>query len=194
MGLFDFLRRRRTCEPRVGGGAAMRSENPSWILVLGSRPEVIQQAVIEHSRIAKHEQPQHHRVLISALDAGRFAVTFDPPAPPYAFANLIGWLDDPRMCHGTRQAVGWLVAPGDGIRYFLSPQRANAGGDTLIGLADDGARVSVFLPDCSVTRSTARIEAMSEPELSGADTGPVLAFDVTLDADTSFGNPKFVVQ
>ncbi len=171
----------------------MRSDNPSWILVEGSNAATIKQAVVEHAGIAAHEQPQPHRVAVFELDAGRFAVTFDPPAPPYAFANLIGWLDDPRMCRGTRRAVGWLVAPGDGTRYFLAPQRANAGGDTLVGVTDDGGRVSVFLPDCSVSRSAARVEVVAEPELPGGDAEPVITFEVTLDGDTSFGNPQFVV-
>jgi hypothetical protein len=172
----------------------MRSDSPSWLLVEGSDAATIQRAIIEHSGIAKHEQPQNHRVRVFELGAGRFAVTFDPPAPPYAFANLIGWLDDPRMCRGSRRAVGWLVAPGDGTRYFLAPERTNAGGDTLVGVAAGGGRVSVFLPDCSVSRSAARVEEVTEPELPDAKARPVISFEVTLDGDTSFGNPQFVVR
>src|SRR5262245_37777431 len=165
----------------------MRSENPSWILVEGSDAASIQRAVVEHSGIAKHVRPQTHRATIFGLGVDRFAVTFDPPAPPYAFANLIGWLDDPRMCHGSRRAVGWLVAPGDGVRYFLAPERANAGWDTLLGVAVGGERVSVFLPDCSVSHGPAQVEEVAEPELPAADAEPVIAFEVTLDGDTSFG-------
>lgn len=194
MGLFDFLRRRPTSEPQMGENTAMRVDNPSWILVDGSSPEVIQDAVIEHSNIAKAELPVQHSTMIFRIDSRRFGVSFDPPAPPYAFANLIGWLDDPEMCRGTRGAIGWLVAPGDRTRFFLAPQRGNAGGDTLIGVAIDGRRVSVFLPDCSVSSSTARVEVVSEPVFPGADTKPVVTFEVTLDGNTSFGNPKFVVR
>lgn len=171
----------------------MRSNNPSWILVEGSDPATIQRAVVAHSEIFKHEQPQNHRVKVFRLGRDQFAVTFDPPAPPYAFANLIGWLDDPRMCRDSRRAVGWLVAPGDRMRYFLAPERANAGGDTLVGVAAGGMRVSVFLPDCSVSRRTVRVEEVAEPELPVLDVEPVIAFGVTLDGDTSFGNPHFVV-
>jgi hypothetical protein len=147
----------------------MRTDNPSWILVEGSNAATIKRAVVEYAGIAKHVQPQAHRVLVLALGGGQFAVTFDPPAPPYAFANLVGWLDDSRMCRGSRRAVGWLVAPGDGRRYFLAPQRTNAGGDTLDGVADDGRGVLVYLPDCSVSRSPATVEVVAEPELPGTE-------------------------
>jgi hypothetical protein len=53
--------------------------------------------------------------------------------------------------------------------------------------------VSVFLPDCSVNSSAARVEAIPEPELPDADAEPVSTFEVTLDGDASFGNPQFVV-
>ena len=172
---------------------AMRCNNPSWILIDGSNAATIKRSVVEHAGIAAHVQPQSHRVAVFELVADRFALTFDPPAPPYAFTNLMGWLDDPRMCRGVRRAVGWLVAPCDGTRYFLMPQRVNAGGETLVGVADDGGRVSVFLPDCSVRRAAARVEVAEEPELRGVNAEPVITFEVTLDGDTSFGNPQFVV-
>lgn len=171
----------------------MHSSTPSWILVEGSDAETIQRASIEHAGLTVHELPQTHQVKVYGMSADRFAVMFDPPAPPYAFANLIGWLDDPQMCPGTRRAVGWLVAPGDGMRYFLTPHRANAGGDTLLGIAANGGSVSVFLPDCSVRRTTEEVEVIQEPVLPGENADPVLTFEVTLDGDTSFGNPQFVV-
>jgi hypothetical protein len=170
-----------------------QATNLSWILVEGSDAATIQRAIAEHANIAAHVQPQPHQVAVFALGAGRFAVSFTPPAPPYAFTNLIGWLDDPRMCRGSRRAVGWLVAPSGGTRYFLAPQRANAGGDTLVGVSDSGRQVSVFLPDCSVTRSTARVDVVTEPEFPSEDAELVLTFEVTLDGDTSFGNPQFAV-
>ncbi len=196
LGSVDAIRSRPVEIRAIGpkGEDAMRSDNPSWILVEGSDAATIQRAVVKHSGIAAHEQPQTHRVTVFGLGAGRFAVTFDPPAPPYAFANLIGWLDDPHMCRGARRAVGWLVAPGDGTRYFLAPQQANTGGDTLVGAAASGERVSVFLPDCSIRRRVARVEAVAEPELPAADAEPLVTFEVTLDGDASFGNPQFMVE
>ena len=171
----------------------MNPENPSWILVEGSSPEAIQKAVITHSKIARPEQPGLHHVKVFKLDANQYGVMFDPPAPPYSFANLIGWLDDPKMNRGARRAVGWFVAPGDGTRFFLAQKPGGTGGDTLVGITSDGRSVSVFLPDCSVTLSTAKVVAIPEPELPTAGTGPVVEFDVVLDGDTSFGNPQFVV-
>jgi hypothetical protein len=34
---------------------------------------------------------------------------------------------------------------------------------------------------------------VAEPELPGGDAEPVITFEVMLDGDTSFGNPRFVV-
>jgi hypothetical protein len=171
----------------------MNSENPSWILVEGSNPETIQKAVIAHAKICRPERPGLHRVKVFKQDGNRFGVMFDPPAPPYAFANLIGWLDDPKMNRGARRAIGWLVAPGDGTRFFLAQKPGGTGGDTLVGVASDGRSVSVFLPDCSVTLSKAKVVAIPEPELPAADAGPVVEFEVVLDSNTAFGNPQFVI-
>ncbi len=189
--LFDLLRGRR---PRHhADGTTMRSEQPSWILVEGSDCDTIRRAVIAHSGISTPEQPSQHHVKVFQVDASRFGVTFDPPAPPYAFANLINWLGDPEMTRGARRAAGWLVAPGDGARFFLVPDRMNAYGDTLVGISSNGRVVSVYLPDCSVTPSDAQVEVVPEPDLSDTGAGPVVAFEVTLDGGTSFGNPQFVV-
>ena len=193
MGLFDFLRGRRPRESALAEDVAMRPENPSWILVEGSNADTIRRAVIEHSGITRPEESSRHSVKVFQLDASRFGVTFDPPAPPYAFTNLINWLDDPKMNRGARRAVGWLAAPGSGIRYFLTPQQLNTGGDTLVGVGSDGRHVSVFLPDCSVTPGAARVSTVAEPELLALSAEPVVTFEVTLDADISFGNPQFVV-
>jgi hypothetical protein len=171
----------------------MRPENTSWILVEGSNPETIQKAVIAHSKICRHVRPSLHHVKIFKLDANQFGVMFDPPAPPYAFANLIGWLDDPSVNRGARRAVGWFVAPGDGTRFFLAQKPGGTGGDTLVGVTSDGRSVSVFLPDCSVTLSKAKVVATPELELPAADAGQIVEFEITLDSNTSFGNPKFVI-
>jgi hypothetical protein len=192
MGWFDFLLGRRAGELGQAEGPAMRPENPSWILVEGSSPDAIRKAVVEHSELTGKVQPSGHQVTILPLGAGRWGITFDPPAPPYAFTNLIGWLDDPEMTQGARRAFGWLVAPSSGIRYFLAPQSPNQGGDTLVGVGADGSRVSVYLPECAVSRCADRLTAITEPALP-ASGAPVVSFEVTLDADTAFGNPQFAV-
>jgi hypothetical protein len=106
----------------------MRLKNPCWILIEGSSAAAIQKAITKYSGLAKPVLPTVHRVSVFPLDGTRHGVFFEPPVPPYAFTNLIGWLDDPRMTAGAASAVGWLTAPGNGTRYFLAPQRANAGG------------------------------------------------------------------
>jgi len=192
MGVFDFFLGRSSSKAAPHAQVPMRPENPSWILVEGSSPETIQQAVIEHSQVTSPVVPRRHAVRILQLDSGKYGVTFDPPAPPYALTNLIGWLDDPAMNRGARRAASWLVAPGDGTRFFLAPQRQNSGGDTLMGVGSDGRRVVVYLPDCSVTAANQHIAAIPEPELLLAN--PLITFDVTLDADPSFGNPDFQMR
>jgi hypothetical protein len=169
----------------------MCPENPSWILVEGSSAGAIQKAVTEHAGLTKHVVPSTHRVLVYRLDGKGYGVLFEPPIPPYAFTNLIGWLDDPRMTPGAVRAVGWLIAPGDGTRYFLTSQRANAGGDTLVGVSDEGIGVSVFLPDCRVSHGSGRISPTPEPTLPLQGVPPVALFEITVDSDRSFGNPEF---
>ena len=195
MGPFDFPVGRRRSDPGRAQAevTVMRDEKPSWVLVEGSSPEAIQEAVIKHAAITRPVQPSRYSVSIIQIDATRYGVTFSPAIPPYAFTNLIGWLDDPRMTRGARRAVGWLVAPGSGRRYFLAPQRANAGGGTLVGVGDDGERVSVYLPDGGVKRTAERLPAVPEPEWPAQGTGAVAAFEVTVDSDGSFGNPQFAI-
>jgi hypothetical protein len=168
----------------------MSRDTTSWLLVEGGSPEEVQRAVVKHSTITRPEVPTRHRCRVFRLDAARLAVTFDPPAPPYAFTNLIGWLDDPRMNHGAKRAVGWLVSPGDGTRYYLAPKRANRGGDTLVGATANGRPVSVFLPSCSLRVGQGKVETETEPELPGGE--PAAEFDVTFDSNPDFGNRTFV--
>lgn len=158
-------------------------------MVEGCTPEAIQEAIIEHSGLIAPVEPSLHRVAILRIDPTRHALIFEPAIPPYAFTNLIGWLDDPQMTSGSSGASGWLVSPGSGIRYYLKPERSNAGGDTLVGVGENGDRVSVYLPDCSLKQREDEVANVPEPELAGLRR--VVAFDVTVDGDTSFGNPQF---
>jgi hypothetical protein len=176
-----------------GSSLPVHPEKPSWILVRGSTAPAIQKAVIEHSGLARHVLPTAHRVSVFQIDGDRYGVLFDPPIPPYAFTNLIGWLDDAKMTSGAVGAVGWLTAPGTRIRYFLAPEKANSGGDTLVGVGTDGTCVSVFLPDCGVSRTTKRTATVPEPDLPLQRMQPVAEFEITVDSDKSFGNPEFAV-
>jgi hypothetical protein len=168
----------------------MHPENGDWILVQGSDPKTLRGAIVEHSELAGHEEPITLRVSVFRVDAEWYGVRFDPKAPPYAFTNLIGWLDDPRMTPGAVRAAGWYTSPGSGVRYALAPSRPNAGGDSLVGRADDGALVGVYLPECRLYRLRVGPELPAEPPLGQAD--PLVQFDIEADADLSFGNPLFV--
>lgn len=172
----------------------MNPDNSSWILVDGSNPISIQHAITEHSQIAIPVAPCRHRASIIQIDVNRYGVIFDPSVPPYEFVNLIAWLNDPKFTSGVIRASGWLIAPASGIRYSLVPERANPDGDTLVGVGSDGSSVSVYLPDCSVSQSAARVTSIPEPDLSGRSFPPIASFETTVDGDTSFGNPLFRIQ
>ena len=168
----------------------MCSDNPSWILVEGSDPATIQRAVIAHSRIAAHERPQTHRVAVFELGADRYAVTFNPPAPPYAFADLIGWLDDPRMCRGARRAVtatailltcaGWTMVRfegvGGGIGFKYAWRWSETAEERLLAQTKDEVP-SVAAPVAAAT---------SAPAAAGDQPGPASAAE---KARSSEGQP-----
>lgn len=166
--------------------------NPDWILVKGSNPEAIRAAVIAHSEVARHELPARFRVSVYALGDDRHAVAFDSPIPPYDLTNLINWLDDAKMCAGSGGAVGWLMSPASGVRYFLAPKPGKAG-DTLLGIGTDGKRVEVFLPDCSVSFARHKLTPTPEPAVALTELTPAVVFEVSLDANPDFGNPEFDV-
>lgn len=167
--------------------------NRDWILVRGGTAEAIRAAVVGHSKVAAPVAPAEFRVQVYRLGGGDHAVRADPPLPPYTFANLINWLDDPAET-GAASAVGWLTSPGSGTRYSLAPKVANAGGDTLVGLGDDGERVEVFLPDCSLTAAHNRFTPADEPAIDFSQLQPAEEFVVIADADRDFGNPDFVAS
>lgn len=196
MGLLEFLFGRRTSKPPRAAPVqvSMRLQNPSWILVTGSNAAAIQQAILDHAQIAAPKIPNTYQAKILRLDADHCAVVFEPSAPPYAFTNLIGWLSDPNMTKDAESACGWLVSPGSGRRYYLAPDEANASGDTLVGVDQDGGPVSVYLPDGAANYRAGPVPTEAEPTLPGANFEPELTFEVALEADRSFGNPDFVVE
>lgn len=167
--------------------------NRDWILVRGGTAGAIRAAVVRHSQVAAPVAPAEFRVQVYRLGGGGHAVRADPPLPPYTFANLVNWLDDPDETAGAASAVGWITSPGSGTRYFLAPRIANAGGDTLVGIGDDGERVEVFLPDCSLTAVRNRFPSADEPAIDFSQLQPAEEFVVVADADRDFGNPDFVL-
>lgn len=195
MGLLEFLFGRHASKPPRAEAVqpSMRLQNPSWIRVTGSSAAAIQQAILEYSQSAAHAAPTTVEAKILRLDSNHFAVVFEPSAPPYAFTNLINWLSDPNMTQGAEAAAGWLASPGSGRRYYLAPDEVHAGGDTLLGVDQEGRPVSVYLPDGAATYRAGPVPTEAEPALPTAGYEPDLVFEVALDADRSFGNPEFVV-
>lgn len=171
----------------------MIKENRDWILVRGGTPKAIQKAVVEHAGVCRHEVPSTHRAAVYAIDGGDHAVRFDPPLPPYAFVNLIGWLDDPKMNKKATGAVGWFASPKTGVRYCLAQKPGGTGGDTLVGVSEAGESVEVYLPSCKLRRSRSEVAPVPEPAVSFTELTPAAEFEIEVDADRSFGNPDFVM-
>jgi hypothetical protein len=110
---------------------------------------------------------------------------------PYAFANLIAWLNEPPAIEHVSDAVGWYSSRSSGVRYFLRPDDINTAGDTLVGVPPSGSAVSVYLPELNVCELTSQVAYVSDTDLVPRDVAAVLVFDVVLDVDESFGNPNF---
>lgn len=168
----------------------MHPENGDWILVYGSKPEAIRKAVEGNSSVSACEVPSSHRVSIFGLDSDRFGVRFYPKILPYDFVNLIAWLNDPELTPGSTRVLGWLTSPASGVRYYLTPKRPNEGCDTLLGVRSDGVPVSVSCSGCRLSRTPGGIDPIPEPPESSAV--PLTEFEITADADRSYGNPDFV--
>jgi hypothetical protein len=164
-----------------------------FILVEGGDKDSLGRAVTENTSLYPAELPSSHLCEIFAVAGGSFVLRFDPALPPYAFTNLLGWVADPANVPGVRGAVGWIRSPSSGQRYVFRPDVDNPAGDTLRGVSAAGEIVSLYLPETTLTvvaRSGGVFDPPRLPVLSGA---PATVFEVTVDADPSFGNPGLVV-
>jgi len=168
-----------------------QSKMTDWILVKHGTPELIRAAVLSHADVTVPEKPQAFTARVTPLSSGGHAVEFNDKAPPYAFANLISWLNDPPDIEDVSDAIGWYTSPSTEIRYFLRPDDDNPSGDTLVGASKDSESISVYLPELAVCRRSSQVGYVSDTDLVQQNAAPVLSFDVVLDVDESFGNPKF---
>jgi hypothetical protein len=155
----------------------------AWINVEGSPADAICAAVVEYASLYPPREPIRHRVDVR-VRGDRASVAFAPPVPPYTLVNLIGWLADPDMTRGSRGATGGLVAPVTGLRYVLAPDPDTPAGDTLLGVDEQGGVVSVYLPECRVTRVPDAVR--DAPEVDLLHDAPVASsFEIVVDgADT----------
>jgi hypothetical protein len=165
--------------------------NPDWILVVGAGEDEIEEAVRSHFSLSEPETPVTTTVSLAPLPGGRWALRFEPRLPPYAFTNLVNWLDDGEVL-SSDGAVGWLTATS-GVRYLIQTDLDNPDGDTALALSDRGEPFDVYLPETTLRPRSARVRSVREP-LVPERGEPKRRFEVVVEADPSFGNPDFVVS
>ncbi len=162
-----------------------------WIHVKDGLPDQLKVAILAHASVTKPEQPKTFTVRLAPIDSGGHAVVFDAPPPPYAFANLVCWLDNPPRANEVSHATGWFTSPASGVRYSLRLDESNPSGDTLIGTTKSGESISVYLPDLSIRKLSTKFDYIDDAKLVPKKFEPVMSFEVVFDVDESFGNPRF---
>lgn len=155
--------------------------------------ESIQEAIIEHTEIARKEVPREFDVKLSKLKTGGYLLEFPDGIVPYDLVNLIGWLDDPPGYSDISGSIGWLTSPSDGIRYTFETDRSNELRDTLIGVSSNNEFFSVYLPDASLRREPKVMNIKELPEILPEHVESSSSFSATFDVSPSFGNPAFIV-
>jgi hypothetical protein len=179
----------RETGPRFEEGP-MFPGNPDWILVVGGSEDEIEEAARSYFSLSEPEIPVTTTVSLAPLPGGRWSLRFEPRLPPYAFTNLVNWLDDGEVL-SSDGAIGWLTA-SSGVRYVLQTDLDNPDRDTALALSSRGESFEVYLPETTLRRRSARVRSVREPLVP--ETGhPSRRFQVVVEADPSFGNPGFAV-
>jgi hypothetical protein len=161
----------------------MRAENPDWILVESGGAEAIEEEIRSYFSLSEPDLPVTTAVSLTLLPDGRCAIRFEPALPPYAFTNLVNWLDR----HG---AVGWFTSRKSRARYLIRTDDENPRRDTALALSDRGKSFEIYLPETSVTPKAHPVTSVREPLLPES-AEPSRRFEVIVEADPSFGNPDF---
>ena len=178
-------------ESSLSESAITKGRAMDWIHVEKGTPQQIMNAILSHAAVTVPEKPRTFTISLSSLESGGHSVQFDAKVPPYAFANLISWLSAPPRIEDVSIAIGWYTSPSTNCRYFLRPDENNSMEDSLVGASKDGDSISVYLPDLSVCPISSRVIYVGDGDLLRENRNLVLSFEVTLDVDESFGNPKF---
>lgn len=164
-----------------------------WILVRHGSPEAVQAAIAEYDGLAREVRPGTFRVELHPQRDGGVAVLLPDGLPAYDMANLAGWLDAPPgqedEIHG---ATAWIVSPSSGVKFSLVPEVANEWGDTMLGASREGVSIRVARPEGRVSVIAQPVAYQAEPYIDVA-ADPV-RLDVTLDTNTGFGNPGFIID
>ena len=108
------------------------------------------------------------------------------------FKPAQGWI---LMKNGSLSDIGAAIRDYGGIartKYYLEPETSNAWGDTLIGASTLGQPIRVFLPETGISEISVSQNFREEPRIQ-ISPKPV-TLEVTLDTNTAFGNPRFVVN
>jgi hypothetical protein len=162
-----------------------------WILVSEGDITDIEAALLDYDEIRFSDQPAVFRAELHPQEDGTTAVLFTDGLPAYDMANMTGWLNAPvdqSVVHGT---MAWLTSPSNGDRYYLEPDPANSGGDTLYGADQQGQGIRVHLPDTGAFLNETSPGFRDEPVIKPCPTSKVVP--LTLDRNTAFGNPLFQI-
>ena len=163
-----------------------------WILVENGSMEDVKAAIRDYDGLVREERPGLFRVELHPQSSGAVAVVLPDGFPAYDLANMTGWLSAPPDREDVYGAVSWITAPGNGIKYYLEPETSNSWGDTLIGASSVGQPVRVSLPETGMSEVSSTYLYKVEPEIE-ISPQPV-KIEVTLDTNTGFGNPQFIVN
>lgn len=180
------------------GSAAAHARDPDfvpargWILVRHGTVEDIQAAIVDYDGLAREERPGTFEVELHPQANGSVAVRFPQGLPAYDMTNMTGWLDAPPDQPDVGDAAVWMTSPGNGREYSLWPEHDNAWGDTLVGASADGLSVRVYLPECALQAISMTQAYAAEPDIEKSPA-PV-RLRITLDTNTGFGNPRFLVE
>lgn len=163
-----------------------------WILVMNGDVSDVAAAIRDYDGLAREVRPGAFRIELHPQSNGAVAVILPDGLPAYDLANMTGWLNAPPAQQDVYDAEAWLTAPSDEIKYYLKPETSNPLGDTLIGSSTLGQSIRVFLPETGISKTSKPQSYIDEPEIE-ISPNPV-TLEITLDTDTSFGNPRFVIN
>ena len=164
----------------------LNRSNPDWLLIGGISERQLQDAVQEHTSLFGCEQPVQHSFKVYRLDDEQLAVTADPAITPYEAMNLCVWLAGVGSEVNAAYAIAFITSMESDLRYAFYPDQENERGDTLLGYDSEGNAVSAYAPEATLCLRSSDVLKPQEPPFPEGEA--LLAFEVELDHDPSFGN------
>ena len=163
-----------------------------WILVHHGSPREVQKAIAEYDELAREIRPGVFRIELHQQQDGRVAVLLPDGLPAYDLVNMTGWLDAPPEEIDAYGANAWIVSPTTGTKYSLMPDVANTWGDTMLGASVEGISIRLQIPEGRASEIPQHVPYQVEPHIDLV-SDPI-RMNVTLDTNTQFGNPGFVID